>query len=105
REAAGDEVGDDAVVDVEALRLVDEAGVVPVQAEPAEVFQELRRGPLGAAGHVGVLDAEQVATAVVSGEQPTEQRRARPPYVEVAGGRGREAGDERSHASRGVYRA
>jgi hypothetical protein len=90
---AGDHAVDDLVVEVHALRLVDQLGVVPVQAEPAEVFQQLARRLLGAPGEVGVFDAEEVAPAVVAGQEPVEQGRAGAADVQVAGGGGREAGD------------
>ena len=72
RQAAFDEVVDDRVVDVTTPGLVDEVGIVPVQAEPAEVFDELCGRLFGRAGEVGVFDAEEEAAlfALIAGEQP-----------------------------------
>ena len=51
-------------------------------------------GRFGGALAVGILDAQQELAAGVACVEPVEQRRARPADVQVAGGRGSEAGDD-----------
>ena len=56
------------------------SGVEPEPAQPVEDRVDRRlRGALA----VGVLDAQQVAAAMVAGEQPVEQRRPRAADVEI----------------------
>ena len=47
--------------------------LVGVEPEPAQTVEDRVDRPLGGALPVGVLDAQQVAAAVVPGEQPVEQ--------------------------------
>jgi hypothetical protein len=68
-----------------------ERALVPVQAEPPQRVEDLLDGLGRRALPVGVLDAQQVAAAVVAGLQPVEERRPGAADVEVAGGRGSEA--------------
>ena len=67
---------------------------VPIEAEPAHPVEDrvdrLRRR----ARLVGIFDAQQELAAVVAGEEPVEQRRARAADVQEAGRRGGEAGDD-----------
>jgi hypothetical protein len=55
------------------------SGLRPSQAR---LFQDLVDRGLGAAGLVGVLDAQQVGTAMPAGEELVEQRRARAPDMQ-----------------------
>ena len=77
-------------VDVEAAALEDGL-LVPVEAEPLEVLEDLVEetglGPL----EVGVLDAEQEAAPRVAGVEPVEDGRPGAPDVEEAGRTGGEA--------------
>jgi hypothetical protein len=50
---------------------------VPIEAEPAHPVEDRVDRVLGRARLVGILDAQQELAAVVAGEQPVEQRRAR----------------------------
>ena len=61
---------------------------IPVEAEPAQPVQDRIDRRLGRAGAIGILDPQQEATAVATGEQKIEQRRARGPDVQKAGRRG-----------------
>ena len=65
--------------------------LVPVDAEPGEVFEDAGHRGVGGAQHVRVFDAQQEAPAEPACQGPVEQRRARAAHVQVAGGRGREA--------------
>ena len=67
---------------------------VPRQAEPGEPIQDRRDRRLGRARAVGVLDAQQVLAAVMLGEEPVEQGRSGAADMQVAGGRGGEAGND-----------
>ena len=49
---------------------------------------------VGRAGLVGILDAQQELAAVVAGEQPVEQRRARPADMQESGRGGGKTGDD-----------
>ena len=73
---------------------------VPIEAEPAHPVEDRVDRLLGRARLVGVLDPQQELAAVVAGEQPVEQRRARAADVQEAGRRGREAGDDRPRSYR-----
>ena len=66
---------------------------VPIEAEPAHPVEDRVDRLVGRARLVGILDAQQELAAVVAGEQPVEQRRARAADVQEAGRGGREAGD------------
>ena len=65
--------------------------LVGVEAEPAQPVEDRVDRTLGRALPVGVLDAQQVAAAMVPGEQPVEQRRPRAADVQITGGRRSEA--------------
>lgn len=81
-----DEVVDDGIVEMEALGLADEVGVIPMETEPVEVVEELATGLFGGASEVGVFDAEEELAAGVACEEPVEQSGAGPADVEVASG-------------------
>ena len=68
----------------------DRRALVPVDAQPVEPVEDvlLERG--GAAGDVGVLEAEHERAAGVAREQEVEQRGARGPDVQGAGRAGRD---------------
>ena len=68
---------------------------VPVEAEPAHPVEDRVDRRLGRARLVGILDAQQELAAMVARVEPVEQGRARAADMEEAGGRGREAGDDR----------
>src|SRR6478672_2779234 len=65
--------------------------LVPLQTEPLESFVDRARACLGAAGAVGVFDAEEKLAAVVLREQPVEQSGARTTDVQVSRRRRRES--------------
>ena len=67
---------------------------VPVEAEPLQPVEDRVDRRVSRAGAVGVLDAQQHLAAEALGEQPVEQRGARPPDVQKAGRRRRETGDD-----------
>ena len=84
--------------------------IVPLDAEPCEVFEDAAGGLVGGTGLVGVLNADHEATAPPTtaglaatrevlklsalGEGPAEERGACAADVQVAGGAGGEAGDD-----------
>jgi hypothetical protein len=85
-------------IEMQALRLAvgparaaDVRPFVPVQAEPAEVFENALLGLLRRTLGVGVLDAEDERAVVPAREQPVEERGARVADVELTGGAGGEA--------------
>ncbi len=58
--------------------------LVPGEAEPLESLEDRARAFVGAAGAIGVLDAEQERSAVLAREEPVVERRARTADVEIA---------------------
>jgi len=87
------------VIQLAALRLVvgpvrsaDLRTLVPLQSEPAQVFEQLLVRRLDVAGLVGVLDAQHEFPAQPLGQQVVEQRRPRSADVQIAGRRRRETG-------------
>ena len=91
--AGGDEALGDLLVARGAGELV-HGVAVPVDAEPGEAVEDRLDRGLGRALAVGVLDAQQHLAAVLLGEKPVEQRRARPADVQEAGGRRGETRDD-----------
>ena len=72
-----------------AIRLVRAADVrafVPVDAEPAQVAEQLVHEVLARARLVGVLDAQDEAPAALAGRQKIEQRRAGIAQMQQSGG-------------------
>ena len=69
--------------------------LVPVETEPLHSLENRARALVGAAGAVGVLDAEQERSTMLAGEQPIVDRCASAADVEIAGGRWREAESQR----------
>jgi hypothetical protein len=67
---------------------------LPVEAEPGQPVEDGRDRRLGGTRPVGVLDAQQHRAIPALREQPVEQRRARAPDVEEAGGGRGKAGDD-----------
>lgn len=67
---------------------------VPLQAKPAQALKDGLHCRLRRAFAVRVLDAQEEPALVVACEGPAEERRPGAPDVEVAGGRGREAGND-----------
>ena len=79
---------------VALLELRLEIGIaVAADTEPIEPVEDGVDGFLRRPGAIGILDAEQILTAVMPGEQPVEQRRAGTADMKIARRRGREAGD------------
>ncbi len=68
---------------------------IPLDAEPPEVLKQRVHMGLEAALGVGILDAQDEAPACLSREQQVEERGARIPEVQLAGGAGSETGDRR----------
>jgi hypothetical protein len=89
--ALAQELVDDLLVTVHALRLV-EGSLVVVEAQPLHAVEDrlhrLGRGSLA----VGVLDAQDELPAVSARVQPAEQRGAHAADVQHAGGTGSKAG-------------
>ena len=69
---------------------------VPIEPEPAHSVEDRVDRFLRGARPVGVLDPQQELAAVVAGKEPVEQGSARTADMEVAGRRGRKAGDDGS---------
>ena len=67
---------------------LEEGTLIPVETQPLEPLEDPLYHRRGRALPIGVLDPENERPARVSGEEPVEERRARPAYVEVARGRG-----------------
>ncbi len=61
--------------------------LVPVETEPAEAIESILFELGGAAGHVGVVDADDEDPIVMAGEQPVEQGGTGVPDVEQPGRR------------------
>lgn len=109
--AGGGEGVEVAVVDGLALALEVGAAVaagfgafIPVDAEPAETFEDGVAGGFGVTRFVGVLDAEDEGTMKFAGVEPVEQGGAGAADVEVAGG-GRGEADADGHGGRLATRA
>src|SRR5690606_17840590 len=73
-------------------RPLDARALVPIQAEPAQVFQDPCLGARYRPLPVRVLDPEHERAAVLAGEKPVQHRDARVPHVQAAGRAGGEAG-------------
>ena len=58
------------------VRSTDIRPFVPVQAQPAQVLEQLAHERLGAASLVGILDAQDEPAARLARSQEIEQRRA-----------------------------
>src|SRR6185369_7221252 len=67
---------------------------IPVEAEPAQAFENGLDRRFGGALPVGVLDAQAEGAAVMTGIEPVEQGRAGATDMQVASGRGGEAGND-----------
>jgi hypothetical protein len=85
REAPIQEQSRIALMSGESLGLIDHL-VVPVETQPGETLEDGARTLVRAAGFVGILDAQQELSAVLSRVQPVEQRRARAAHVQIARG-------------------
>ncbi len=71
---------------------------IPLEAEPAEAFEDDLDGLLSVAGFVGVFDAEDEGAAAMAGEEPVEEGGSGAADVQVTGGGGGEANaDVRTH--------
>ena len=66
-------------------RSADLRPLIPVQAEPAQIFENRRVGVGRRALDVGVFDAQDERAVLPAREQPVEQRRADVADVQVAG--------------------
>lgn len=80
-----------ALMALEVRSLVDDL-LVPIEAEPREALEDCPGAFLGAAGPVGVLDAQEELAAVLSRVEPVEERRAGAADVQESGGGGRSGG-------------
>jgi hypothetical protein len=67
---------------------------IAADSEPVEPIENGVDGFLGRPGAIGILDAQQILAAMVSGEQPVEQSGTGAADMEIAGRRGGEAGDD-----------
>src|SRR5262249_1602438 len=76
-------------------RPLEDRTLVPLEAEPAQRVLDADHPLLTRAGAVGVLDAEGERAAVVTGEQPVEERGADRSHVQGSG-RGRREADTRT---------
>ena len=86
------------VVNVQALALAvgrvgatDFRALAPVQAQPAEIFDQLGFVTDLTPLHIGVLDAENEVTSVVAGKEPVVKRCAGIAHVQHSGRRGSKA--------------
>ena len=70
---------------VRSVRTADQRAFVPVQTQPLQRVDDRLVGLLGIPGRVGVLDPEDQAAAVVTGERPVEQCGAGQPDMRGAG--------------------
>ena len=78
-----------------ALRLHDRT-VVPIETEPTQVVDQLRRGAGFDARRIDILDAKHNPCTALSGHEPGDQIGASVAQMLSAGRRGREPRDERS---------
>ena len=76
---------------VRAVAAADVRTFVPVEPEPAQSVIDRLRGLGGVTGLIRILDPEHELAAVMTGEEPVEERGARTANVEVTCGRRREA--------------
>jgi hypothetical protein len=77
---------------------------VPIEAEPSEILQNRRSEFRAAAAAVDILDAQQKAPARRARRAPADQRRMGMAEMQIAGGAGREAGDDGAHGETGIPR-
>ncbi len=81
-----------AVGRVRAFTLTGRTGtLIPAQAQPLEILNELRLVTGLAAVEVGIFNSEQELSAGVAGEQPVVERGAGVAYVQQSRRRGRES--------------
>ena len=93
-----DQLLGDLAVAVGARELVDRLAV-PIEPEPGQPVEDRGDRRVGRALAVGILDPEQHLAAGVPGIEPVEQRGPRAADMQIAGGRGGEAGDDRGHGA------
>ncbi len=90
--AIGKTLGEDAVgcgaVQCQALRLL--VLFVPVQAQPAESFEDGLDAGIGVALDIGVIEAQHHGSVVVARVEPVEDEGTRAADVKKTGGRRRE---------------
>ena len=70
------------------VRPADLRPLVPIDPQPFQAVEDRRQGFLDVPLLVGVVDPQDELAAVAPREEPTEQSRANPTNVEVAGGAG-----------------
>src|SRR5262249_55932091 len=97
---AVEQIARDLVIELRALRLTKRA-LVPLQAEPLQIFEHHRLRLARGAGDVGVFDSQNEGALVMPGEEPVEDRRARAADVKVTGWRRCEA-DADGHAPKSI---
>ncbi len=83
----------DLAVALGVRKLVD-GGAIPIEPEPGEPVEDRVDRGLGGSFSVGVLDPQQHFSAAPAGVEPVEQRGARAPDMQEAGGRGSKACDD-----------
>src|SRR5262249_33234647 len=76
----------------------DLGALVPGEAQPAERAQDDGFRLRGAAGNVGIFDAEDELTSVLAGKTVIKERGGRGADVGAAGGRGRDAGADHAES-------
>ncbi len=98
-----------ALVDVLALGLeirtvgaIRPGSLLPVESQPAQSVQDGGTGFFGITGLVRIFDPQDEGPAVPPGEEPVEEGGAGPAHVQVAGGRGGEAGADRARHRLGI---
>src|SRR5688572_25680931 len=83
------------------MRAADIRPLLPPENEPAQIVEDHLLGLTGRARLIGIFNADDERAAVMTREEPVEDRRARAPDVKVACGRRGEADADR-HLRRSV---
>ena len=77
---------------------------VPVEAQPAQAFEDGLHAGVGVALDVGVVEAQHHGAVVVARVEPVEDERAGAADVEKAGGRGRKTNPRQRNGSMKIVR-
>ena len=91
--AAGQQFARHLGMAIGAGELIDHIAI-PLKIQPGHAIQNRGNRRFGGAGAIGVFNAQAEFAAMVAGEQPVEQRRARPADVQKTGGGRGKAGDD-----------
>jgi hypothetical protein len=62
--------------------------LIPVKTQPPQGIKDSLHRPLNLAGDIGILNADDEATAVVAGKQPVKQSRPDIAHMGITGGAG-----------------